>query len=121
MRESFTGAEGWYEQERIDDERRAERDAEREPTRRSRGLTARQAAIRSRIADACVAMAGVLQPPVKLCAEGVDHEAAKTSPAWESLEYVGHQPTYDDDGSELEMRNCACHSTLCKLVPGGAR
>lgn len=123
MRNGFWGAEDRYEQEQ-----RLERDELREPWRPTRrtGLTARQLAVRARLADICNGATvdeGVLQPPVKvteLCAAGVDHAAVKESPAWQQLAYVGRQNTYDEENNELELRNCACHSTLCKLVAGGA-
>lgn len=51
----------------------------------------------------------------------VDHAALKRSAtAWAALRYVGRQylPA-DDSGPELalELRDCACGSTLCTEVP----
>ena len=43
------------------------------------------------------------------------HDALKRSPlAWQRMEYVGRQPTYDPErpGVQLELRNCSCGSTL---------
>jgi hypothetical protein len=57
----------------------------------------------------------------KLCRAGHDHAALKTGIGWSSLEYVGTQrvPAGDDGPAyALEMRNCACHSTLCRVVAG---
>lgn len=48
-----------------------------------------------------------LPPP---CPNGVNHEAVKrSSRAWSSLAYVGIQ---EFPRARLEMRNCACGSTL---------
>jgi hypothetical protein len=48
------------------------------------------------------------------------HEAVKLDvSAWSALHYVGIQPGYNDQGDpdpreDLELRNCACGSTLCR-------
>lgn len=46
------------------------------------------------------------------------HEAMTKSPDFDRLPYVGEMPTYDEPGypTHLEMRNCACGSTLCKPI-----
>lgn len=48
------------------------------------------------------------------------HEAMKLDPiAWAALTFVGVQSFAaedDEPASALEMRNCHCHSTLCKSV-----
>lgn len=47
----------------------------------------------------------------------IDHAALKADDAaWNALDLVGFQEDYDDDGnrSDLELRNCACRSTLCR-------
>jgi hypothetical protein len=55
---------------------------------------------------------------VDLCP--LDHAAAKQDEAvWQSLAYVGiqHVPADESGPAEsLELRNCRCGSTLCKLV-----
>ena len=56
----------------------------------------------------------------KLCRAGRDHAALKSGIDWSSLEYVGTQrvPASDDGPAyTLEMRNCECHSTLCREMP----
>jgi hypothetical protein len=48
-----------------------------------------------------------------------DHEELKhDEPRWSALPFVGLQQTYDRPGkpTHLELRNCACGSTLCKPV-----
>jgi hypothetical protein len=39
-----------------------------------------------------------------------------TRAAWETCKFIGYQPQYDENGAEsstrLELRNCACGSTL---------
>lgn len=53
------------------------------------------------------------------CEAKVDHESIKLDESrWSALAYVGIQPDYDDNGREapLELRNCACGSTLCRPV-----
>lgn len=42
-----------------------------------------------------------------------EHDAMKTDEVWPTLEFVGHQPG-DDFHGDLEMRNAACGSTLCR-------
>lgn len=54
----------------------------------------------------------------------VDHEAAKTDPdRWAALALVGTQPTYDEPGQPdaLELRNCACGTTLARPFYTGAQ
>lgn len=54
-----------------------------------------------------------------MCAAGVNHEQLKLDEsAWSALPFVGLQPTYDEPGqpTHLELKNCACGSTLCKSV-----
>lgn len=40
-----------------------------------------------------------------------------TKAQWEELPYVGVQPTYDERGSMLELRNCPCGSTIAVEMP----
>ena len=49
-----------------------------------------------------------------------DHEALKRSPVWSSLRLRGYQVTEDDDGNpaHLELRDCACGSTLAIFKKG---
>lgn len=54
-----------------------------------------------------------------MCDAKRDHAALKLdAAAWAALPFVGLQKTYADPGepSHLEMRNCACGSTLCVPV-----
>jgi hypothetical protein len=51
-----------------------------------------------------------------LCKAGQDHDYLRhhaTDQEWSALEYVGQQ---SDDVETIELRNCACHSTLCRVV-----
>lgn len=46
-----------------------------------------------------------------------DHEAIKRDEAaWSAFEPVGIQPSYDEHGTQLELRNCSCHTTLCRPI-----
>ena len=58
-----------------------------------------------------------MSPPV--CATEV-HEALKRDDAkWAALEYVGVQRIEADEtgpAEAIELRNCACHSTLARKV-----
>ena len=49
-----------------------------------------------------------------------DHEAIKTDDlAWSQLDYIGTmviEACEDEPEERLEMRNCGCHSTLCRTV-----
>ncbi len=51
------------------------------------------------------------------------HRALKLDPVqWQSLQFIGYQrmPAVDDLPEEtLELRNCACGSTLCVEIKGG--
>ena len=50
-----------------------------------------------------------------ICSAGHDHDELRADDtAWSQLEYVGIQ---SDEVETIEMRNCACHSTLCRVVP----
>ena len=55
------------------------------------------------------------------CKAGVNHEAVKADDAaWSLLKHVGfqHVEAYEDEPAyTLEIRNCACHSSLCRVVP----
>lgn len=45
---------------------------------------------------------------------GVTHDAQ----SWAALQLVGRAPAYDDaDLLDLELRNCACKSTIAIEVP----
>lgn len=47
----------------------------------------------------------------------LDHAALKRDDAaWRTLKLVGVQPSYDGHGTDLEMRNCICNSTLCRPI-----
>lgn len=52
------------------------------------------------------------------CKAGHDHEALKASPLWATLPHppgggIQHvEATDDEPAAEVEMRNCACGSTL---------
>lgn len=58
----------------------------------------------------------------------VDHDALKADiVAWQTLTLVGTQVDVEEDGSDstthaLELRNCSCGTTLCRVIPltGGA-
>lgn len=48
-----------------------------------------------------------------------DHEQLKSTDAWWSLALVGQQHTPEDEigpGEDLELRNCACGSTLARVI-----
>lgn len=47
----------------------------------------------------------------------VDHERVKWTAAWDQLAYVGLMPSCSSGHPDLELRNCACGTTLCKPVP----
>lgn len=56
---------------------------------------------------------------IAVCPEAV-HEALKADPvAWPALRLIGVQ-RFEAEGDEpaeaLEMRNCHCQSTICKVV-----
>lgn len=47
----------------------------------------------------------------------LDHNAIKRDDAaWRSLPFVGIQQSYDAHGTEIELRNCGCGSTLCRPI-----
>lgn len=46
----------------------------------------------------------------------INHDAIKSSPAWSLLEPVGVQRALRPGRPDLELRNCACGSTLGKPV-----
>jgi len=55
--------------------------------------------------------------PARRLACPLDHEALKRDPAaWSRLEFRGIQQSFDDHGTEIELRNCACNSTLCRPI-----
>jgi hypothetical protein len=46
----------------------------------------------------------------------IDHDAIKSSPAWQQLEPRGVQRALRPGRPDIEMRNCECGSTLCKPI-----
>lgn len=47
------------------------------------------------------------------------HARAKSDSVWPTLQFIGIQPDFDDDGNraDLELRNCSeCSSTLARLA-----
>ena len=53
---------------------------------------------------------------MSMCKAGHNHEQLKQSPAWGTLPFIGYMDAAEDD-LELELRNCACGSTIAIEIP----